>query len=162
MAKFLKQSLIALAVLFAAIQLIRPSKVNPPIDENQTLQARIQVSREVNAVLERSCSDCHSSKTRWPWYSNIAPLSWYLVHDVNEGRAELSFSNWGSYTTKRAARKLQEICEQIDKGAMPLKTYALVHPDAKVSDSAKKLLCNWASQERTRLTANQRISKDTP
>ncbi len=122
----------------------------------------MQVSPEVNAVLERSCNDCHSDKTHWPWYSNIAPLSWYLVHDVHEGRAELSFSNWGSYTTKRATRKLQEICEQTGKGTMPLKTYVLMHPDAKLSDSDKKLLCNWADQELTRLTANQTISKETP
>jgi hypothetical protein len=159
--RFLQRTLITLVMLFGAIQLIRPSRVNPPIDESRTLQARTQVSPEINAVLERSCNDCHSDKTHWPWYSNIAPFSWYLVHDVNEGRAELSFSNWGGYTARRAARKLQEFCEQIEKGAMPLKAYVFLHRDAKLSDAEKKLLCAWTNQERARLTANQTVSRRT-
>ena len=152
--RFLQRTLITLVMLFGAIQLIRPSRVNPPVDESRTLQARTQVSLEINAVLQRSCNDCHSDKTHWPWYSNIAPFSWYLVQDVNEGRAELSFSNWGSYTARRAARKLREVCEQIEKGAMPLKAYVLLHPDAKLSNAEKKLLCAWTNQERAPLTAN--------
>ena len=158
--RFLRRLLIISIVLFGAIQLIRPSRTNPAIDESVTLQARTQVPPEVNAVLERSCNDCHSNKTVWPWYSAIAPFSWYLVHDVNEGRAELSFSNWGRYPAKRTVRKLQEICEQIGNNAMPLKAYVLLHPDAKLSDAEKKLLCAWTNQERARATGNQTLSNE--
>ncbi len=137
------------------IQVIRPAKTNPAVDETKTIQANTQMSPEVSAILERACSDCHSSKTTWPWYSQIAPVSWYIVSDVNDGRKELSLSEWGTYEPKRKARKLQELCEQVEKGEMPMSSYVLIHPAAKLSDSDKQLLCDWAKQERERVLESQ-------
>ena len=109
--KILKWAAISLAVLLVIIQFVRPVKTNPPIDEGSTIHARARVPSEVAAILERSCSDCHSHKTRWPWYSQIAPISWLLAHDVNEGREHLNLSNWSKYNPRRAAVKQEEICE---------------------------------------------------
>ena len=155
MKRILKWTGITLVVLLIISQTVRPAKTNPPIDESRTIQAHAQVTPEVSAILERSCYDCHSNKTIWPWYSQVAPVSWLLVSDVNDGSKDLSFSDWARYDAKRAARKLQEICEQIEKGEMPLKSYILVHPAAKLSDSDKKILCDWAKQERERVIASQ-------
>jgi hypothetical protein len=155
MKRILKWIGIGLAVLVVVIQVIRPAKTNPAVNETQTMQANTQMSREVASVLDRACSDCHSSKTTWPWYSQIAPVSWFVIRDVNEGRKELSFSDWGKYEPKRKARKLQEICDQVEKGEMPMKSYVLIHPTAGLSDSDKRLLCDWAKQERERVMAGQ-------
>ncbi|HSB11510.1 MAG TPA: heme-binding domain-containing protein [Blastocatellia bacterium] len=155
MKKVLKWTGISLIVVLVVIQAIRPAKTNPEVDEARTVQAHTSISPEVSAILERSCYDCHSSKTTWPWYSQVAPVSWLLVRDVNQGRRELSFSDWARLDARRAARKLQEICEQVEKGEMPMSSYVLLHPDAKLSDSDKQLLCDWAKRERDRVLAAQ-------
>ena len=142
---------VAVGALFLVIQVVRPPKSNPAVDERKSLQASTPLPTAVGAILDRSCNDCHSPNTQWPWYSNIAPASWYLVYDVNEGRKELSFSDWGSYNTRRTARKLQEICEQLEKGKMPTRAYVLLHPTARLSEADKRLLCDWAKQERARV-----------
>lgn len=151
MKKALKWTSIGLIVLVVVIQAVRPAKTNPAVDESRTVQAHTNITPEVSAIFERACYDCHSSKTVWPWYSQIAPVSWLLVSDVNEGRKELSFSDWARLDAKRAARKLKEICEQVEKGEMPTSSYVLLHPTAKLSDSDKRLICEWANRERERM-----------
>jgi len=153
--KILKRTVIDLIVLLVAIQVVRPEKTNPAVDNTKTIEANTHMSPEVASIFERSCYDCHSFKTTWPWYSQVAPVSWYLVYDVNKGRRDLSLSEWSKYDARRSARKLQEICEQIEKGEMPTKPYLLLHPTAKLSDSDKKVLCDWAKQERERVLASQ-------
>ena len=155
MKRVLKWIGIGLAVALVVIQAVRPAKTNPPVDETKSMQANTRMSPEVSAILERACSDCHSSKTTWPWYSQVAPVSWYIVSDVNSGRKELSLSDWGTYEAKKKARKLQEICEQVEKGEMPMESYVLIHPAAKLSESDKQLLCEWAKQERERVLTSQ-------
>ena len=143
-------SLISVFVL-GGIQLVQPEKTNPTVYEDRILQRTLEVPPEITSIIDRSCSDCHSFKTTWPWYSAIAPISWYLIHDVNEGRRELNFSEWRNYTPKRAARKLEEICSEVQKGNMPLKSYAFVHPEAKLSNREKEQLCTWTKETRARL-----------
>jgi hypothetical protein len=153
--KILKWSGITLVVLFVLIQAVRPAKTNPPVDESKTFQANTNISPEVTAILERSCNDCHTNKTTWPWYSQVAPVSWLLVSDVNDARKNLSLSDWGTYDSKKRSRKLQEICEQIETGAMPLPSYVLLHRAARLSDSDKRTLCDWTKQEGERVLASQ-------
>ena len=152
--KILKWVLIVLAVAFVCIQFVRPARTNPEFDQSKTLESTAVVTPEAAAILERSCNDCHTSRTRWPWYSNIAPVSWYLASDVNEGRRNLNLSEWGTYNAKKADRKLQEICEQVEHGQMPLKSYLLIHPSAKLSDADRQALCGWTKQEQQRLQAS--------
>jgi hypothetical protein len=157
--KWVKRAVIAVALLFLAAQVIRPSMTNPVVDESRTLQARAQVRPEVNAILERSCNDCHSNKTAWPWYSQITPVSWYLTRHVNEGRRELNLSDWAKYDNRRAAHELQEICEQVKAGEMPMSSYLLLHPSAKLSETDKQALCDWTNQERARLAAQPQAGR---
>jgi hypothetical protein len=153
--KWLKRAGLALLILFVVAQFVRPNMTNPQVDESRTLQARAQIKPEVYAIMERACNDCHSNKTTWPWYSQIAPGSWYLSRHVEQGRRELNISDWARYDTRRATRKLEEICEQVKSGEMPMKSYLLLHPSASLSEDDKKALCDWTNEERTRLAATQ-------
>lgn len=155
MKKFLKWAAVALVVLFVVAQAVRPAMTNPPVDASKTLRANAHVTPEAEAILERSCRDCHSNETVWPWYAQVAPVSWLLTCDVNDGRREVNFSEWGTYNQRKAARKLQEMCEQVEHGDMPLWFYLPLHPTAKLTDADKKTLCDWTKQESARVSATQ-------
>ncbi len=144
MKKFLKIVVIVLAVAFVAAQFVRTDRTNPPIDETKVLQA----PADVQAILDRSCADCHSSKTTWPWYTNVQPVAWWIADHVKEARKELSLSEFGTYSPKKAAHKMEEVCEMVEKGEMPLKSYLPLHPSAKLSDADRTRLCEWSKAER--------------
>ena len=142
--KWLKRVLLLLVVLFAVAQFFRPTRANPPVDEKQSLYATTQVPPDVRAILDRSCVDCHTNTTAWPWYSHVSPVSWWLVDHVEDARKELNFSKWGTYSDRRRHKKLEEICEQVKEGEMPLKEYLWLHPSAKLSDADRATLCKWS------------------
>jgi hypothetical protein len=143
---------ILLAAGFVIIQFIRPARTNPPINPAQSIEATLQVSPEVAAIFERSCNDCHSNKTVWPWYSNVTPVSWFLVNHVNEGRSEMNFSEWGNYDKDKQSRWLRDMCELVQDGEMPLSTYTPLHPGSRLSAEEKKTLCDWTNAERARIS----------
>lgn len=152
--KILERTAIALAVVFAALQFIRPARTNPPVDESRTLQARAHVSPEAAAILKRSCNDCHSNQTRWPWYSNIAPVSWFVINHVNDGRRDLNFSDWAQYSQSEQAGLLRQMCREVKSGMMPLTSYLRLHSDATLSSEDVKTLCDWANAESQRAQAS--------
>ncbi|HUF04057.1 MAG TPA: heme-binding domain-containing protein [Aridibacter sp.] len=133
--------LIILAV--AGIQFVRPERTNPPVNRAETLEANASVPGEVTSILERSCKDCHSNATEWPWYSNVAPLSWSVAEHVSHGREELNFSEWGTYNDERRQRKLEEICEEVTERQMPHPQYLWLHWDAALSDKEIGIICRW-------------------
>ena len=147
--KWLKRILLALVILLVVAQVIRPARTNPPIDPAHELVA----PQPVASILQRSCYDCHSNHTVWPWYAQVAPVSWLLADDVHDGRAEMNFSEWTTFTPRRSARKLQELCEQVEQGEMPLWFYVPLHSAAKLSDADRKTLCDWAKGERAKVIA---------
>jgi hypothetical protein len=153
MKKALKWAVVVVFVLFVAAQAYRPDLSGPPVDDAKSMRATAQLTPEVGAIFDRACNDCHSSKTDWPWYSQLAPVSWWLKSHVDDGRRELSFSEWGTYPQRKASVKLREICGQVSAGEMPLKSYLLLHPAARLSDADKKAICDWTEQERKRTTA---------
>ena len=144
---------IVLVCAFVVAQFWRPARTNPAIDPTQAMQAHLQVTPHVAGILDRSCQDCHSNATRWPWYTNVTPVSWFIVDHVNEGRKHLNFSEWGKLQPHQKEKKLQEICEEIEVGAMPLNTYTPLHPGSRLSPEDVKALCAWANAERSRLAA---------
>lgn len=141
----LKIAAVLLILAVAGIQFVRPERTNPASDPARSLEANAYVPPAVAAVLERSCNDCHSNKTVWPWYSNVAPISWSVVDHVNEGREELNLSEWGTYSEERRARKLEEICEEVEERGMPHYQYVWLHRDAALSEAEIRLLCTWTS-----------------
>ncbi|MFN2499353.1 MAG: heme-binding domain-containing protein [Pyrinomonadaceae bacterium] len=150
--RILRWLVILLAVGFVILQFFRMPRTNPAIDSRQTIESHLQVSPQVAAMLDRSCNDCHSNKTRWPWYTNVAPVSWFVIGHVNDGRRDLNFSNWGSHDKDKQSRRLRDMCELVGDGAMPLSTYTPLHPGSKLSPEDKKMFCDWANSERTRIS----------
>lgn len=151
MKKTLKLIAIVLFISFVAIQFYRPNRTNLQIVEAETLEATAQVPETVAKILERSCNDCHSNKTIYPWYSNVAPFSWLLAEHIEDGRRHLNYSVWATYDDKRKRKKLEETCEQIETGEMPHSQYLWLHADAKLSEADKKVLCEWTEAEKSKL-----------
>ena len=149
--KKLKWALLGLGVTFIALQFTNPPHTNPAIDESQALESMSSLPPDVEALFTRSCNDCHSNKTNWRWYTYIAPVSWYTVGHVNQGRSELNFSEWFTYSTRKKSTRLNAICDQCKRGEMPLSSYALVHPDVRLSPEEVEMICAWSSGERSRL-----------
>jgi hypothetical protein len=148
MKTILKVVLLVVGVGAIALQFIaRPDRINPAEDPALTMTSRLAVPADVRAILDRSCNDCHSHRTQWPWYTAIAPASWVVADDVEEGRDHLNFSEWGRYTVKRQAAKLEMISAEVDKGDMPLKGYLLLHSGAALSEADKDRLCEWVSAQ---------------
>lgn len=154
MKKILKILVIVLFAGFLAIQFVRPDQVNPAIVHAETLEATTQMPENVEQILRRSCSDCHTNATVYPWYSKISPFNWFLAQHIDDGRNQLNFSVWNSYETSRKRRKLDEICEQITVGEMPLPSYLWIHRNAKLSEEDIKTLCDWTDAEKKNLGKN--------
>jgi hypothetical protein len=155
MKKALKIIAIILVVGLIAAQFFRPDFTNPPVTEAETLESTTTVPENVEAILKRSCYDCHSNTTVYPWYSKIQPSASFLKDHIDDGRKELNFSVWNTYNTKRKRKKLEEVCEQLESKAMPLPSYLWIHWYAAVSAEDGKILCDWATAERARLEAEQ-------
>ena len=154
MKTLLKVVLLIAVVVAVALQFIaRPDRTNPAEEPALTLTSRLSVPADVRAILERSCNDCHSHQTRWPWYTAVAPASWIVAGHVEEGREHLNFSEWGRYTLKRQAAKLEMISAEVDKGSMPLQGYLFLHSDAALSEADKDRLCEWAASQSDSLMA---------
>ncbi len=143
------------ALLAVGIQLVPAGgTVNPAVDESRTVQARSAATPEVRSILYRACGDCHSNQTRWPWYSRVAPVSWWLAQHVKQGRRELNLSDWQLILDRgpeRASKKLDVICREVKGGKMPLKSYLLLHGDAKLSATDVTAVCGWTASEKLRL-----------
>ena len=143
MQKWVSRGLFWLVVALVLAQAIRPSRVNPAIAGEHEIQSHLAVDPAVDAIFSRSCNDCHSHKTVWPWYTNVAPVSWLVAWDVKRGRRELNFSEWGTYSAKRVAKKLDETCEEVTHGDMPPKIYTLPHSNANLSPADVEAVCRW-------------------
>ena len=102
---------------------------------------------EVAKKLRRACGDCHSNETNWPWYSHIAPVSWWIRSHVRQGQRELNFSDWQTYSAAQKRRELESICGIISTGRMPPASYTLLHRDARLSVQDKQTVCSWANSE---------------
>lgn len=112
------------------------------------------VPAPVDEILTTSCYDCHSNNTSYPWYANIQPVSLWLSDHVKEGKSELNFSEFGSYSLRRQYRKLEEINEMVKKDEMPLPSYTFIHTDAKLNSEQKQVIAGWATALRDSFKAN--------
>ena len=129
---------IFLLIMFGLIQIFPVNKTNPEV------KGEIEVPNKIADIFERSCYDCHSNETVWPWYSKVAPVSWIMVSDVNEGREYLNFSEWDKYSPEKKAEKIKEIWEEVEEGEMPFWYYVSLHPEAKLSDGDKADIKEWS------------------
>lgn len=136
---------LGLLVVLVIIQFVRPTRNISTGESPNEITKFYAVHAEVHAVLKKSCYDCHSNNTEYPWYTNIQPVGLWLQSHVNEGKGELNFSEFGTYEQKKAKHKFEEIEEVVGEGEMPLSSYTLIHRDTKLTPEQSSTIAAWAS-----------------
>ncbi|MBV8708685.1 MAG: heme-binding domain-containing protein [Acidobacteriaceae bacterium] len=140
-------------LLLACSSVVHPFGAPKQSDQQKTSGEGLEPSPEVAAVLKRSCMDCHSNQTVWPWYSYMAPVSWLVERDVRRGRDHLNLSEWPQYTFQQKQELLADIATAVKNGEMPLRQYTLIHRRARLSEADTDMVYTWARAERRRLRA---------
>lgn len=138
--------LVGLLVALVIIQFFKIDTSNPPINKGMDFLSIKNTPPELAQLIKTSCYDCHSNESKYPWYAKVQPTAWILEDHIKEGRTELNFSTFATYEPKRQIHKLEESAEQIEQGDMPLETYILLHPAAKLTDTQKKSLFKYFRQ----------------
>ena len=140
----MKKVLLGILAVFILIQFYRPEK-NDSKNEMNAMSTVMEIPVEVNKIIETSCADCHTNSTKYPWYNEIAPASWFLAQHVKEGKENLNFSEWTAYNNDQQAHVLKDIKEVLNEREMPLKSYLLIHKDAKLTENQYQILYDWAN-----------------
>ncbi len=139
----LKKILILLFIVFIIIQFFRPEKNVSSETPVSDFLVVTKADNTIASIIKTSCYDCHSNNTSYPWYAEVAPLSWWIAEHIDHAKEELNFSEWGTFSEKRKSKKLKEMVEELEEREMPLKTYLPMHPEAKLSDEQIVLLTTW-------------------
>jgi hypothetical protein len=151
---------IIIAVATAAVVAVGGSLLHPFGPPNapgsdQTLLRDAQIDGETLALVQRSCQNCHSQLTKWPWYSRVAPISWLVARDVQQARAHMNLSRWQEYSPDERIRLLSEIGSAVRNREMPVQRYLLLHPEARLTDAERQQIYRWTRTERSRLRMSQ-------
>lgn len=139
----LKKILLALLAILIVIQFIHPAKNTSGGDQPNSIAKAYPVPANVKTILDKACMDCHSNNTRYPWYSKIQPVDWWLTHHINEGKGELNFDEYTNKPVRYRYHKIEESVEQVKKGEMPIDSYTWIHKDAILTEQEKTLLNDW-------------------
>ncbi len=145
MSRILRYVLIGLGIALVAIQFIPVERSNPPVT------GLVDAPEDVMTTLRRSCWNCHSNETEWPWYAYVAPVSWRVSQHVWMAREHVNFTEWDSYDAEELDEAFEEIAEEIEKGGMPLSDYLLLHREAKLTTTDRERLVAWAESARERI-----------
>jgi hypothetical protein len=137
----------AIIVILLVMQVFRIDKKNPSKNPETDYLYIVKPPAEIANLIKTGCYDCHSNETIYPWYSNIAPLSWIIKSHITEGRDHLNFSEWGYYHAGRRGNKQDECSEMITKNEMPIPSYKLMHSSAKFTNEQKAILIAWFTNE---------------
>jgi hypothetical protein len=148
MSRRTKQAAIVFVAVLAAAQFVRFERANPPTDPSRTIQAQVGAVSGLVAILDRACSDCHSNSTVWPWYTQIAPLSWAMAYGVKEGRKAVNFSEWTTYQPEVQRKLLVASCQDAKNGKMP-GSYTWLHPEMRLSSQDVETICGAARPAET-------------
>ena len=140
--------LFSMIALLLAIQLVPSGLTNPPS------KGEVSAPPEIQNTLRRSCYDCHSNQTQWPWYGHVAPFSWAVARDIELGRRQLNFSEWGDYYPTTRKRKLQWMGRALQQEVMPPLSYRLIHPSSRLSPQDRAQLERWIDTELVSVAAS--------
>ncbi len=140
----LKKILLFLLVIFIAIQFIHPRANKAKGAQPNYIGQSFSIPEDVRAILHKACNDCHSNNTRYPWYSNIQPVDWWLTNHIKDGKAELNFDEYTNRSLRYQYHKMEELIDQVKKNEMPLNSYTWIHKDAILTDQEKVSLTAWA------------------
>lgn len=142
--KHLKKIGIALLVILLLAQFVQPTENKGEATSLTSFIEETKPNNEVLTMLKTACFDCHSNITRYPWYSNITPVNFWMAHHVEEGKEHLNFSEWSSYSVKKKEHKMEEVWEEVAEQEMPLDSYTWTHTDARLTETQVKQLVEWA------------------
>lgn len=142
----IKRTLFLLVIVLVLIQFIRPAKNYSSVISPNDITKHFNVPDSVLSILKRSCYDCHSNNTVYPWYDRIQPVAWWLQYHVNHGKHALNFSEFASYSAAGQVKKLKSIGKEVKEGGMPLDSYLWIHKDAVLSPEEKEILILWTDQ----------------
>jgi hypothetical protein len=136
---------IGFIILFVAVQLIRPIRnaQSKALAKKNDISTLYKIPYDVSQILKKSCNDCYSSNTEYPWYSNFQPFGWWMQFHVDEGKLELNFNQFAAYPAHKQRKKLKEIAEEIKTGKMPLPSYLWLHKNAKLNQQEKQIMNKW-------------------
>ncbi len=138
--------LAGIVIIFLVLQVVGNEKPSVSMDNRNDIFKVEIVDSKVATLVKNACYDCHSFETKFPWYSTVAPVSWFIYDHIEHGREELNFSEWGEMEKKRKIRKLKEMAEEIEKKKMPLDDYVKLHPEADLSEEQKQLIIDWTQE----------------
>jgi len=140
--------LLSLLAVLVIIQFIRPAK-NLGGDNTDDIRTQYHVPENINVILDKACNDCHSNKTRYPWYANVQPVAWWVADHVNEGKDELNFSEFRKRKVAIQNHKLEEVIETVKEHEMPLPSYTWMgmHPEADLTDEERVAITDWAAAQ---------------
>ncbi|MGE5406461.1 MAG: heme-binding domain-containing protein [Methanosarcina sp.] len=135
-----------LIVLFIVIQFIPAGIPENKPEDGRSLDSSKLLSGPIQQQLKRSCYDCHSGNVNFPWYAKLAPSSWLLSKHIREGKDHLNFSEWAGYSKRKQISLLGKINEEVESGDMPLRSYILIHRDAKLTPEERNALLKWTEE----------------
>jgi hypothetical protein len=148
----LKKILFLLLVVFFAIQFIQPARNTNGQVLPTDISKVVSVPENVQSLLQTACYDCHSNQTNYPWYTYVQPVGWILQNHITNGKKELNFNDFGSYSKRRQQSKLKAIAGQVRDDEMPLSSYRLMHEKARLNKDEKAALINWANATKDSLS----------
>lgn len=148
--KILKKIGLLLLVTFIIAQFFRPEKNEGDLTSVEAFYADTNPPEDVKMILKNACNDCHSDYTRYPWYSNITPVNYWLADHIKHGSKHFNISKWNDYDDKRKDHKLEELIEMVEAKEMPLPSYTWTHGDAKLSQAQIDAVISWAKTVRTK------------
>lgn len=146
MKKIIKLIAIALLVILVIIQFVRPDKNEAGYESIAYFEKETKPSVEIQTILKENCYDCHSNQTIYPWYSEIAPISYWLNDHVEEGKEHFNVSDWKNYSLKKKDHKLEELVEEVEEGHMPLSSYTWMH--GNLDQKEKEIMIQWVNDLR--------------
>lgn len=134
--------LLVVILLFIGLQFFRPAKNNSG-DTHKSIASLYDVSPRVDSILQRSCMDCHSNKTIYPWYAQVEPVGWWLGNHIKNGKRHLNFDNFASMRVAMQKKRMEDCLEQLKNDDMPLSSYTLIHRNAILTEADKDTLSGW-------------------
>lgn len=151
----LRNILVGFGIVIVMLQFIQPTRNLGFVEGKEDISQAVNVPAEIKSILQKSCNDCHSNATVYPWYTNIQPLGLWIQHHVDEGKAELNFSTFNLYSPKKKAHKMEEFIEMVETNEMPLNSYTWIHSEATLNEVDKAALLQWAKASFAVLKAAQ-------
>ena len=144
----IKKILLGILAIFVLIQFIRPTKNESTAATPDDIFNHYPASDSIKSLVKTTCYNCHSNNSVYPWYAEIQPIAWWLDHHIREGKGEINFSDFAAFDQKFKSHKMDEVMEKVKEEEMPLKSYLLTHPEARLTETQRVAIVKWADEVR--------------